>query len=115
MADFGSMEALARPDDPVSQLPFEVRRMARAVSNGRLDATWGSQNDNFPDRFFDYLVHGEPLPQKPESGPQWRPVGAPGLLLFHLVSTPEVPYTVAALGIGIPLGGPDHFAARPLR
>lgn len=98
-------------------LAFKVRPMQRTVVDGQLSATWGSRNPSdaagsyLGDEFFDYHVHGQPPPKARAGEPLWRPPGAPGLLLFHVVELPGSERPAVAVGLGIPLGGPDQFAA----
>lgn len=100
-------------------LPFTPLAMDRAVNGRRLSGTWGSRNPgNAPDSYagdqlFDYHHHGlTPVPISEEATISWRPRGAPGLVLFHLIR--ESPNCVprVAVGVAVPLGGPDHFASR---
>lgn len=101
----------------LGDLPFMIRPMQRSVADGQLAATWGSRNPGsgadpyFGDAFFDYHIRGEAPPRAPAGEPPWRPVGAPGLILFHVIEGHSANPTVA-VGLGIPLGGPDQFAAR---
>jgi len=116
---YGSLSLGTKDDDPVQTLGFDFRFVGRSIDDGRITSTWGSRNPGDSegayagDQFFDYHVHNSPLPAVPDDGPRWRPVGSPGLLLFHLIRSEAGPYSVAAVGVCLPLGGPDHFAARP--
>ncbi len=101
---------------PLSTLSFSVRPMERKVGDANaLDASWGSRNleggQYFGDEFFDRRVLGE-QPVVTSSGA--RPEGSDGLVLFHLVDRGEGRLSVA-VGLNIPLGGPDHVAAMPGR
>ena len=103
----------------IGDLPFAPLAMDRAVNGRRLASTWGSRNpgtapDSYAgDQLFDYHYRGlAPLPLGEDATTSWRPRGSPGLVLFHLIresfnSTPRV-----AVGMAVPLGGPDHFASR---
>lgn len=113
---YGSGEEIG--DGPLADLPFRVRPMRRAVSGGELEASWGSRNprggpDNYlGDELFDYHHHhGEP-PIASQGDPLWRPEGAPGLILFHVIEQEERPFPTVAVGVALPIGGPDQFAAR---
>ncbi|WP_421118602.1 Z1 domain-containing protein [Aquihabitans daechungensis] len=105
---------------PLGELPFSVRAMKRTVSAtiGELDAGWGSRNpgagpgEYLGDELFDYHLHGKPPPTPGPGEPVWRPVGAPGLILFHIIERPDRPFPTVAVGVALPLGGPDQFAAR---
>ena len=95
-----------------------VVRMIRQTTDGVLRATWGSRNPRaepdayFGDQLFDYHVHDRTPPTSIPGEPLWRPRGEPGLLLFHVLK-PEVPGEMdgVTVGLALPLGGPDHFAA----
>lgn len=93
-----------------------VLSMTRSSRNGMLYATWGSRNpgegdDAFlGDQLFDYHAHHGYPPLHVPGEPSWRPRGAPGLVLFHLIKSPGQQKDAVAIGISIPLGGPDHFA-----
>ena len=39
-------------------------------------------------------------------------MGDPGLILFYVVEQPEQADLTVAVGVALPLGGPDQFAAR---
>jgi hypothetical protein len=95
-----------------------IVRMIRQTTDGVLNATWGSRNPGagpdayLGDQLFDYHVHGRTPPTVIPGEPLWRRRGEPGLLLFHVLK-PEVPGESdgVAVGLALPLGGPDHFAA----
>ena len=104
----------------LGNLPFTPRAMERAVTARRLTSTWGSRNpgsapDSYAgDQLFDYHFHGlRPLPLSEDATINWRPRGAPGLVLFHLIRESPNSIPRVAVGVAIPLGGPDHFASRP--
>jgi Z1 domain len=97
---------------PLTTLPFEVQPMARSLSHtGELGSTWGSRNSSAEryvgDEFFDYRLRGEE-PQMTTSGA--RSAGSDGLILFHLVDRGAGRVSIA-VGLSIPLGGPDHVTA----
>ncbi|WP_062463903.1 Z1 domain-containing protein [Demequina soli] len=93
---------------PLSQLPFAVGTMQRAVSERRLDPAWGSQNGPRGDDFFDYEARSEvPMANVDRS----RPAGADGLVLFHVIERPGEEPTIA-VAYSIPRGGPDFVQAR---
>jgi hypothetical protein len=104
----------------LGDLPFTPLVMDRAVIGRRMAGTWGSRNPGIGpdaylgDQLFDYHYHGcSPVPVTDDCTVVWRPVGAPGMLLFHLVRDDQDSYPRLAVGLALPLGGPDHFAARP--
>lgn len=120
---YGSGNAVEWPGSEPKPL-FQVRPMIRGIKDGLVATTWGSRNpgskaDSYRgDQFFDYHHHGaELLPEPLMEGPQWRPLGSPGQILFHVIQDESRPHPVVAVGIAMPLGGPDHFAAvtRPER
>jgi hypothetical protein len=105
-------------DGPLGDLPFTVRTMQRSVSSdSELSGAWGSRNpasgiDSYlGDELFDYHLHGKPPPSAQSGEQVWRPVGAPGLILFHVIERGES-FPTVAVGVALPLGGPDQFAAR---
>jgi hypothetical protein len=93
-----------------------IRKMKRDYADGILRATWGSRNPGdgpasyFGDQLFDYHVHSHVRPRAVDGEPLWRPRGAPGLVLFHVIENLDGSDFVT-VGLGIPLGGPDHIAA----
>ncbi|WP_127125124.1 Z1 domain-containing protein [Georgenia sp. SYP-B2076] len=102
----------------LGELPFDVRPMMRDVVDGQLAATWGSRNPGsgsdpyLGDSFFDYHAHEQVPPKFTAGEAPWRPAGAPGLILFHVIERGEGLHPTTALGLAVPLGGPDQFAAR---
>ncbi len=114
---FGSAAPAA--GEPLSELDFPIPMMKRDVkAGGALAGTWGTRNPtNQPgaylgDGYFDY--HAQTTSHAPVGllGATWRPVGAPGLILFHVIDRSPEPNPTLAVGVAIPLGGPDQFAAR---
>lgn len=105
-------------DGPLGALPFRVRAMKRAVTNGELEASWGTRNPRpgpaqyLGDELFDYHLHGGNPPSASPGEPLWRPQGSPGLILFHVIEQEDQDFPTVAFGAAIPLGGPDQFAAR---
>ncbi len=105
-------------EGPLSELPFVVHPMRRTVVAGELEAAWGSRNPvperghYLGDELFDYHYHGGLPPAAQPGEPMWRPVGAPGLILFHVVEQSGQSFPTVAVGVALPLGGPDQFAAR---
>jgi hypothetical protein len=101
----------------LTTLPFETRVTEKAVSGGELTATWGSRDPGADesgyrgDEFFDYYFRAETPPAYIADEPPWRPVGSDGLILFHVNQLPGQENPTVAVGVCIPLGGPDQFAA----
>jgi hypothetical protein len=99
-----------------------IYAMQRQVADGVLTATWGSRNPGMGpnaylgDELFDYHVHHRTPPERTPGEPLWRPRGEPGLLLFHVVRTNDTVPDAVTVGLSLPQGGPDQFAAlRPFR
>jgi hypothetical protein len=92
-----------------------IRCMARQVDDGRMISTWGSRNPGdgegayLGDHLFDYHHTGLVPPSVVPGEATWRLKGHPGLLLFHVIKLRDS--ETVAVGLGVPLGGPDHFAA----
>lgn len=107
-------------DGPLSDLPFRVKTLHRSATAGELEGAWGTRTpalgpgQYLGDELFDYHHHNStPPPPSGPGEPRWRPPGAPGLILFHVVSQQLLPFPTVAVGVALPLGGPDQFAARP--
>ncbi len=94
-----------------------VQSMTRGSRDGLLYSTWGSRNPGeadgayLGDQLFDYHAHNGDRPRQLPGEPCWRPRGAPGLVLFHLIRSSSQKKDAVAIGLGLPIGGPDHFAA----
>lgn len=104
-------------DGPLANLGFEVRATRKRLNaKGEIDGTWGSNNpgagidDYRGDEYFDYYHWGEKLPTTAGSTP-WRPQGANGQILFYLNQLPGQPHPAVSVGVCIPAGGPEQFAA----
>lgn len=111
--------------EPVSEGPLahlaarvgiEPKPMVRDFGDSgvALAATWGSRGRTAEgyagDDLFDYQL----LDRRPELNTDGtRLPGGPGLILFHLVVNPKRPTTRGsiAVGLSIPAGGPNYFAA----
>lgn len=100
--------------EPLSNIPFPVRPMRRSLRGGSdfLDGTWGSRGDSGEDgirgdEFFDF-TGSEESPRLTPSGV--RSAEEPGLILFHLIAREGASPTVA-LGVSLPVGGPDQVLA----
>ena len=94
-----------------------VRCMVRSTTDGLVLATWGSRNPGdrvdayLGDHLFDYHRSNLSPPPTVPGEPQWRPRGHPGLILFHVIKSDDT--ETVTVGVVLPLGGPDHFAALP--
>jgi len=99
--------------EPLTTGPLAgVRPMDREVVENDLKATWGSRNRAEGglrgDELFDYELLGE---QPRLTGSGARSPGSDGLILFNVIGRPGGQATIA-VGLGLPLGGPDHVQAR---
>lgn len=93
-----------------------VRAVTRdRTTNGRaLQTLWGTRGyggSYFGDELIDYYFHRTAPVPSIQGGASWRPRGHPGLALLHIVSAPDLPTDLLAIGLGLPHGGPDHIAA----
>lgn len=101
---------------PLAGLDFPIKATQKGTESGRVTTTWGSNNPNAGpnqfrgDEYFDYYHRGERLPSTAGDS-AWRPVGASGQILFYVNQRPNQPHPVVAVGVSIPAGGPEQFAA----
>ncbi|RUQ87878.1 hypothetical protein ELQ93_05550 [Labedella gwakjiensis] len=102
---------------PLAGLGFDIRATQKGLNaQGNLDTTWGTNDPNAGpldyrgDEFFDYYHRGEALPATAGTT-SWRPQGAHGQILFYINKRPGQPHPVVAVGVCIPAGGPEQFAA----
>lgn len=101
---------------PLVQLPFQIRTTRKHVDGNELTTTWGTNEPNAGpgqyrgDEFFDYYHHHAPLPAQTGDS-RWRPAGSDGLILFYVNQLDLQEHPTVAVGISIPAGGPEQFAA----
>jgi len=102
---------------PLATLGFDIPATHKRVgTNGELETEWGANNpaagplEYRGDEFFDYYHRGEPVPAL-TSGAPWRPEGSHGQILFYVNQHPDQLYPAVAVGVCIPAGGPEQFAA----
>lgn len=102
---------------PLSGLGFNIRATQKGLNTqGHLDTTWGTNDPNAGpldyrgDEFFDYYHRGEALPVTAGTT-SWRPEGAHGQILFYINKRPGQLHPAVAVGVCIPAGGPEQFAA----
>ncbi len=94
-----------------------VIAMTRGEAPGvprRLNTLWGRRGEGgkyHGDQLFDYNYHDAVPPALLSGVPVWRPRGHPGLLLFHVVHSDNL--DAVTVGLAIPHGGPEQFAALP--
>lgn len=100
---------------PLARLPFKIRATAKRVVGGELKTTWGASDpDAGPDQYrgdiyFDYYHR---YGAAPSSGiTTWRPSGSDGQILFYVNQHPGDLYPTIAVGVCLPAGGPEQFAA----
>lgn len=104
-------------DGPLAELSFKIPATVKRVGpDGELATTWGANNPNAGpheyrgDEFFDYYHRSQQVP--PLDGlTSWRPPGSFGQILFYVNQLPDQPHPVVAVGVCIPAGGPEQFAA----
>lgn len=96
-----------------------IRCMERQTRDSLVVATWGSRNPGvgddayLGDHLFDYHYSGFRPPIIGPNQTPCRPRGHPGLLLFHVLRIDDS--EAVTVGVALPLGGPDQFAAlRPI-
>lgn len=102
---------------PLASLGFTIPATTKRVGpRGDLETEWGANDPAAGelgyrgDEFFDYYHRGERLPVL-TSGSPWRPAGSPGQILFYVNQLPGQRYPSVAVGVCIPAGGPEQFAA----
>lgn len=99
---------------PLADLSFSIPSTTRNVEAGELANDWGTNNPNAGpndyrgDEFFDYYHRRDRIPAM-DSG--WRPAGSDGQILFYINKRAEDAYPTVAVGVCIPAGGPEQFAA----
>lgn len=110
---------------PLANLGHPVRTMEREIDKaGALRGTWGSRgsagahvsdpeaSERYPgDEYIDYFARGEQVPIRASWGSA-RPAGEPGLVLFHPIARKNEAVSLA-VGLSLPLGGPDQVSAVP--
>ena len=113
---FGAVESPIA-DGPFASLPFAVHTTQRRVADGLIKTTWGTNNPYAGatgyrgDEYFDYYHRDEMLPEAFPGDEPWRPAGSDGQILFYVNKQPDQEYPTVAVGVCIPTGGPDQFAA----
>lgn len=105
------------PGAPFDVLPFTIRATAKANEDGLMGGKWGTNDPTAGssrfrgDEYFDYYHRGEPIPPAVDGEGSWRPSGADGQILFYVNQRPGDDHPSIAVGVCIPAGGPDQFAA----
>jgi hypothetical protein len=81
-----------------------------------LKTLWGRRGEGgryHGDQLFDYNFTKLTPPRLLGGAPVWRERGHPGLVLFHVVKPEEGGLDAVTVGLAIPHGGPEQFAALP--
>lgn len=98
---------------PLARLPVLAYAMKRAVLNDELQSGWGARGVGSEgirgDEFFDLRARGIDLS---DASDEPRQAGSDGQILFHVIDR-GAPGVSLAVGIVIPLGGPDNILAHP--
>lgn len=101
---------------PLAALPFQIPTTGKRVEAGEMMTEWGTNNPNAGlngyrgDEFFDYYHRNEPVPSA-TGGTAWRPAGSDGLILFYVNEVDSQRHPSVAVGVCLPAGGPEQFAA----
>lgn len=102
---------------PFATLPFRVPVTQKAVDAGQIKTTWGANDPTAistgyrGDEYFDYYHRREALPEAVAGEEPWRPPGSDGQVLFYVNELPGQAHPAIAVGVCVPTGGPDQFAA----
>ncbi|MBD8703718.1 hypothetical protein IFT51_08145 [Frigoribacterium sp. CFBP 13712] len=103
--------------DALPGLGFAIRATRKGLNaKGDLSTTWGTNDpsagmlDYRGDEFFDYYHRHESLPATAGTS-SWRPQGSHGQILFYFNKRLDQPHPAVAVGVCIPAGGPEQFAA----
>lgn len=100
---------------PLARLPFKIRATEKRVVGGELKTTWGASDPNAGpnqyrgDVYFDYYHRYGAAPSIGIT--TWRPSGSDGQILFYVNQHPGDLYPTVAVGVCLPAGGPEQFAA----
>lgn len=98
--------------------PLSIPATRKALTaEGDIDGTWGANTPTARgtefrgDEYFDYFHRGEEPPRALPGEEPFRPPGADGQILFYVNQRNGQPHPAIAVGVCVPLGGPDQFAA----
>jgi len=103
---------------PFRSLPFQIRTTRRRATDGIIKTTWGtnaasaSAAEYRGDEYFDFYHHHAEYAASLADDEAWRPPGADGQILFYVNQQPDQTHPTIAIGVCVPAGGPDQFAAR---
>jgi hypothetical protein len=104
-------------DGLLGDLDFEILSTQKKVENGEIVGTWGANNPTAGpqeyrgDEYFDYYFRNEALPPISAGDEPWRPAGSDGQILFYVNKLANQRHPAIAVGLCVPAGGPDQFAA----
>lgn len=94
---------------------FDVMTTVKTIADGELTTDWGTSTPTAgpgqyrADIYFDYYHRNEPTPVAPGDS-TWRPAGSDGQILVYVNQTTQA-HPAVAVGVCLPAGGPEQFAA----
>lgn len=100
---------------PLARLPFNIRATTKRVVGGEIKTTWGASDPSAGtgqfrgDVYFDHYHRNLAVPMSSDTA--WRPSGSDGQILFYVNQHPGDLYPTVAVGVCLPAGGPEQFAA----
>lgn len=100
---------------PLGRLRFNIPTTQKAVVGDEIKTTWGASDPGAGpgqyrgDIYFDYYHRNLAVPLS--SNTAWRPSGSDGQILFYVNQLPGDLYPTVAVGVCLPAGGPEQFAA----
>lgn len=108
-------DGAAVSNDSLARLPFKIYATRKRVVGNELRTTWGAsdpgagQGQFRGDVYFDYYHRNLDVPMSSDTA--WRPTGSDGQILFYVNQHPGDLYPTVAVGVCLPAGGPEQFAA----
>ena len=108
-------DGAAVSNSSLARLPFNIYATRKSVAGGELKTTWGASDPiagpgQFRgDVYFDYYHRNLAVPMSSDTA--WRPSGSDGQILFYVNQHPGDLYPTVAVGVCLPAGGPEQFAA----
>jgi hypothetical protein len=99
----------------LARLPFNIYATRKSGVGGELKTTWGASDPSAGpgqfrgDVYFDYYHRNLAAPMSSDTA--WRPSGSDGQILFYVNQHPGDLYPTVAVGVCLPAGGPEQFAA----
>ena len=110
---YGDGDAVS--NSSLARLPFNIYATRKSVVGGELKTTWGASDPNAGpgqfrgDVYFDFYHRNLAVPMSSDTA--WRPSGSDGQILFYVNQHPGDLYPTVAVGVCLPAGGPEQFAA----